>query len=90
MGSIHGKVFYSFYCMRIPILFTYIDSPNGGWLRWFSWWDLEYGLEAYNGHNYMWETYIFLGVWFPFVHNAWNILPKRFIGFAVELYFDIS
>lgn len=86
---IHGKVFYSFYCSRIPISFTYINAPNhGGWLRWFSWDEDEGGYE-YDLDDYTWTAVIYLGVWFLPVRNGWNALPKRFIGYTLELYFDI-
>lgn len=86
---IFGLVYNPFYCARIPALFTMIHSLYGGTLTWYSRYDGEMDDESCTGKEYKWVSIIFIGTWKPPAHNLWNLIPKYFSGFTLELLFAI-
>lgn len=85
----HGRVFYSFNCVKVPLLFLHIYSPNGGWLQWYSYSSGEGGYEGCTQRTYTWTTWGWIGLWFPYLHNDWNILPHWFYMLTAQLEFEI-
>ncbi len=92
--GIHGRVDPNFYCVRtspLVSLFTWIDSATGGKLCWNSWIEGLKGEEkAWQGSNYYWEAWVFIGLWIPFVHNGPNQFVRGFYGWTLYLFFDIE